>query len=126
MKKLLSVTGILALMLMASCGGGNSSDAEDTGHQEDSITEQAGTGQDENVCRVTMESIAMMILNEKGMSGSCPATLEDFQELNPAYAEFDITCGGTPYEYETDGENFTITCPNGHGSIHNDEATWSW
>jgi hypothetical protein len=29
-------------------------------------------------------------------------------------------CGGSPCEYETDGGDFTITCPNGHGNVHND------
>jgi hypothetical protein len=124
-------------MFLAACGGGEDTgqsdrdpgEVGDTGSEqvsmEQSVSNPSGA-EDETICRVNMESLAMMLLTAKGSRGSLPETLEEFQGISPAYAEMTVDCGGTPYIYVTDGENFTITCPNGHGYITNDQASWTW
>ena len=125
------------LLMVASCGTeGETGEVErGTGEVGDAGSEQVSLEQpvsdpsgaeDETICRVNMESLAMMLLTVKGTRGSLPETLEEFQGISPAYAEMSVDCGGTPFIYVTDGENFTITCPNGHGYITNDQASWSW
>lgn len=130
----------MALVLAAACGGSGDGHAEDTsgGQAEEGGTMEALGGDvgeegeavpfegDETICRVNMEALSMMLLTVKGSRGSLPGSLEEFQSISPAYAEMTVECGGTPYIYATDGQDFTITCPNGHGYITNDQPGWSW
>jgi hypothetical protein len=137
MRKVILAVMMMIVMLAAACGGGEEqasrSEAGNSDGNRDHPGESGGEeisgsagGGDETTCRVTMESLAMMLLTVKGSRGSLPETLEEFQGISPAYAEMTVECGGTPYRYEVDGEDFTITCPNGHGHITNDQASWSW
>ena len=125
MKKGFLLPGVFAILMTASCGEDSQSDAniEREIEQSDSVS-QTTSAADAEVCRVNMEVIAMFLLNEKGISGNLAETLEDLQSLHQAYTEIDITCGGTPLIYEHDGTDFTLSCPNGHGEIHNDQMSW--
>jgi|GEM_PF-2885002 len=129
------------LMLLSACGEGGSdtssedpdaaaADADIADVAEDAGTEQADDGsysvEDELVCRANMEGLAMFLMHESSMMGSCPETLADLQTLSPAYASMEIVCCGVPYEYEPDGADFTLTCPNGHGNVVNEETSWQW
>lgn len=135
--KAMIVLGI-ALMFAVGCGGSSAETAEDPGTgtgTDTSVADDAGTAEaaddgysveDEMVCRANMESIAMLLMSESQMAGSCPATLEEFQDIHPAHAAMEIVCSGTPYIYEVDGPDYTIRCPNGHGEVVNGEISWSW
>ena len=125
MKKSLLLAGVFLILIASSCGDDSQSDANinmEPG-QSGSVSE-AGSAGDEQICRANMEVIAMFLLNERDMSGSLAETLEELQSYHPAYAEIDVICGGSPFIYEHDGTDFTLTCPNGHGEIHNDQMSW--
>jgi hypothetical protein len=134
--KRLVLACIIILPLLLACGGnGEESSGTDTdngqvsggGTEEHVIGESGAVAvEDENICRVQMESLAMMLMNEKANRGSLPADWDEFAELSPAYAEMPTHCGNAEYQYEVNGDDFTITCPNGHGHITNDQASWSW
>jgi len=128
-------------MLLSACGGGGSdtssetseagsaADVSDAAEVEDAGTAVSDGGfsvEDEMVCRANMEGLAMFLMHESSMMGSCPETLADLQTLSPAYASMEIVCCGVPYEYEPDGADFTLTCPNGHGNVVNEETSWQW
>lgn len=143
--KAMMVLGI-ALMFAVGCGGSSAETAEDPGPgagTDSPVADDAGTAEaaddepgashddgysveDELVCRANMESIAMFLMTESQMAGSCPATLEELQGIHPSHAFIEIVCSGTPYIYEVDGPDYTIRCPNGHGEVVNGEISWSW
>jgi len=125
MKKSFLLASAVLILMAASCGDDSQSEANidlEPG-QSGSVSEASSAG-DELICRANMEVIAMFLLNERDMSGSLAETLEELQSYHPAYAEIDVTCGGTPFIYEHDGTDFALTCPNGHGEIHNDQMSW--
>ena len=125
MKKSILLAGVFLILMAASCGDGSQLDANiDLEPGQSGSVSEAGSAGDEQICRANLEVIAMFLLNERDMSGSLAETLEELQSYHPAYAEIDVTCGGTPFIYEHDGTDFTLTCPNGHGEVHNEQMSW--